>query len=343
MRQRQIDPSLLDGEDLDRWYCRPVEQIEADRAARRVNRYKTFFANQDDLGPKPSNEAETSDPAVRESSLGWTEARAAVLPMQPVAVPGGVRIAVPLAAAGAPDAVPRGGFFDTRRPIPNSALGPIYISDLPSPLNAVTPRVGDWFELDDGKLVRGVDEVERIYAEQQRRLRGEDEPEPPTHVSSADRFKDGVIPQASQMAKGQREKDATCHPNGGWERDAGFEGYAPWTRRYESQIGQAPGLDYVVRNPGAKPVKFDGCAVWDPRHQLLEAKGPGYEGLIQRAGRSWFLGSLLKGLEGQAGRQADAALGKPVEWYVAEPNAVPFFKGVTAPYPSLKVLQEAPR
>lgn len=159
MRQRQIDPSLLDGEDLDRWYCRPVEQIEADRAARRVNRYKTFFANQDDLGPKPSNEAETSDPAVRESSLGWTEARAAVLPMQPVAVPGGVRIAVPLAAAGAPDAVPRGGFFDTRRPIPNSALGPIYISDLPSPLNAVTPRVGDWFELDDGKLVRGVDEV----------------------------------------------------------------------------------------------------------------------------------------------------------------------------------------
>ncbi|MBR7618714.1 hypothetical protein JKL49_04870 [Phenylobacterium sp. 20VBR1] len=74
-------------------------------------------------------------------------------------------------------------------------------------------------------------------------MRGEDEPEPPAHVSSADRFKDGVIPQASQIAKGQREKDATCHPNGGWERDAGFDRCAPWTRRYETQIGRAPGLD----------------------------------------------------------------------------------------------------
>ncbi|WP_304175926.1 hypothetical protein [Phenylobacterium aquaticum] len=343
MRQSHTDPSLLDGEDLVGWYRRPVDQIEADRAARRANRYKAFFANQDDLGPKPSTAANTSDSAAPESSLGWTEARVAVLPAPPVAAPGGVRIGVSPAAAGAPDAAPRGGFFDTHRPIPNPALGPIYISDLPSPLNAVTPRVGNWFELGDGKLVRGVDDVERIYAEQQRRLRGEDEPEPAAQVSSADRFKDGVIPQASQIEKGQREKDATCHPNGGWERDAGFGSYAPWTRRYETQIGRAPGLDYVVRNPGAKPVKFDGCAVWDPRHQLLEAKGPGYEGLIQRAGRSWFLGSLLKGLEGQAGRQANAALGKPVEWYVAEPDAVPFFKGVTAPYPPLKVLQEAPR
>ncbi len=342
MRQSQTDPSLLGGDDLVSWYRRPVDQIEAERAIRRADRYKTFFTNQDDFIAMPSNEVDAPRPDVPGSSQGWTEARASVLSPLPVAVPGGVRIAVPIPAAGAPDFAPPGGFFDTHRPIPNPALGPIYISDLPSPMNAVTPKVGDWFELGDGRLVRGVDEVERIYAEQQRRLRGDDEPEPPARVSAADRFKDGVIPQASQIKKGQRENDATCHPNGGWERDAGFESYALWTQRYETQIGRAPGLDYVVRNPGTKPVRFDGCAVWDPRHQLLEAKGPGYEGLIKSAGRSWFLGSILKGLEGQAGRQANAAHGKPVEWYVAEPNAVPFFKGVTSPHPSLKVLQALP-
>ena len=76
---------------------------------------------------------------------------------------------------------------------------------------------------------------------------------------------------------------------------------------------------------------------------LLETKGQGYQGLIQRAGRSWFLGSLLKGLEGQAKRQANAAQGKPVDWYVAEPDAVPFFNDVTGPYPSLDVKYAAPK
>lgn len=342
MRQSQIDPSLLDGENLVGWYRRPVDQIEAERAVRRADRHKTFFANQDDLGPIPSNEADTCDSVAPESSRGWVEARAAVLPAPPVAAPGGVRIAPPISAAGAPDATPRGGFFDTHRPIPNPAQGPIYISDLPSPLNAVTPRVGDWFELGDGQLVRGVDEVERIYAEQQRRVRGEDEPEPPAQVNSADRFKDGVIPQASQIAKGQREKDATCHPNGGWERDAGFQTMSLRSRRYEIQIGRAPGLDYVVRNPGEAPVKFDGCAVWDPHHQLLEAKGPGYAGLISGGARPWQ-GSVLKKSQSQARRQADAARGKLVEWHAAEPAAVPVFKGLTAPYPSIEVLQTPPR
>nr|QQZ51093.1 hypothetical protein JKL49_08035 [Phenylobacterium glaciei] len=89
-------------------------------------------------------------------------------------------------------------------------------------------------------------------------------------------------------------------------------------------------------------MKFDGCAVWDPRHQLLEAKGPGYEGLIQRAGWSWFLGSLLKGLGSQAGRQDDAARGKPVEWYVAEPDAVPFSKGSQRPIPRSRCFRWRP-
>lgn len=263
MRQSRIDPSLLDGEELVGWYRRPVEQIEAEREARRADWYSAYFADREDPRPGPSDESEAYDRVSPEAPQGWIEARVALPPAPPPVTPGGVRIGVPPPVAAVPGQAARGGFFDTHRAIPNPVFGPAYISDLPSPLNTVTPRVGDWFQLSDGRLV-SADEVERIHAEQQRRLQGEDEPEPSEQVRSADRLKDGVIPQSSQIAKGQREEDATCHPNGGWERDAGFESYAPWTQRYETQIGRAPGLDYVVRNPGEKPVRFDGCAVWQP-------------------------------------------------------------------------------
>lgn len=79
----------------------------------------------------------------------------------------------------------------------------------------MTPKLGGWFELGDGSLVKGADEVERIHGEQQRRIRGEDGPEPAAKVRSADRFQDGFVPRADQIAKGEREKDATCHPFGG--------------------------------------------------------------------------------------------------------------------------------
>jgi len=68
MRQSQIDPSLLDGENLVGWYRRPVDQIEAERAVRRADRHKPFFANQDDLAPIPSNEADASDAVAPEPS-----------------------------------------------------------------------------------------------------------------------------------------------------------------------------------------------------------------------------------------------------------------------------------
>jgi hypothetical protein len=115
-------------------------------------------------------------------------------------------------------------------------------------------------------------EVERINAEQQRMIRGEDEPEPAPrgNVREVDRLPSGVIPHAQQMEKRDRELDPTCHPNGGWELEPGYSRRPKRTKDYEEQIAHAPGLDYVVRNPGENAVKFDGCAVWNPRHELLQ-------------------------------------------------------------------------
>ncbi|MCA6255923.1 MAG: helix-turn-helix domain-containing protein [Phenylobacterium sp.] len=127
----------------------------------------------------------------------------------------------------------------------------------------------------------GADEVERLFTEQQLRLSGEIKPEPSVQVHSDDRFHDGAIPRTEQLAKRESEIGPTCHVNGGWARGPTFSRYKAWTQDYEDQITRAPGLDYVVRNPFEKPVRFDGCAVWDSRRPLLEAKGPGHEALIE--------------------------------------------------------------
>jgi hypothetical protein len=307
MRQRQIDPGLLKGEELDRWYRRSPGEIEEEREAVRRERYNAFFGPLDDERASDPTGADQADMSAPGQGEGWREARAVLPPPAPALRPGGVRIGVPPAVGGAPGSAPVGGFFDTHTPVPNPALGPAYITNLPSPLNVVTPKAADWFELGDGTLVRGVDEVERIHAEQQRRMRGEDDPEPAARVRTADRFRDGVIPKADQIEKGQREEDATCHPYGGWERDPTFATNRQRSQRYETQITRAPGLDYVVRNPGEKPVKFDGCAVWDPKHQLLEAKGPGYAGLFESERRFPGFRPFRESAESQARRQAGAA------------------------------------
>lgn len=251
--------------------------------------------------------------------------------------PGGARIGAPPPAGGLAVPEPAGGFFDTHRVVPNPTFGPAYITDLPRPLNQVTPRPGQWFELGDGTLVKGADEIERLHAEHQRLMQGEEDPEPPSRVHSADRFRDGSIPSLAQLERDQREYDATCHPYGGWERDPSYPTNSERSRRYETQITRAPGLDYVVRNPGERPVKFDGCAVWDPKRQLLEAKGPGYAGLAESARRSPGFGRFHAGAQTQEDRQAASARGRPVEWHVAEPQAVPFFARILAPHPSVRL------
>lgn len=343
MRQRQIDVDLLEGEALDRWYRRSFDEIETEREAVRADRFNAFFA-QPDEEPAPEG-VRTGQPDISSPGRGggWQEVRFLVPPSPPTLRPGGVRIGAPPAVGGVQGSVPAGGFFDTHQPVPNPARGPAYITDLPSPLNVVTPRTGNWFELGDGTLVKGVDEVERIGAEQGRRMRGEADREPAARVRTADRFRDGQIPRVDQLEKNQREADATCHPYGGWERDPGFASNAERSRRYETQISRAPGLDYVVRNPGEKPVKFDGCAVWDPRHQLLEAKGLGYASLFRSSARSPGMSGFRAPTESQARRQASAARGRTTEWHVAEPEAVPYFAGALQPYPSLHVLHTPPR
>jgi hypothetical protein len=329
MNKVNVDPSLLEGEDLERWYRRPLGQVAAEREAERRRRHREFFGRFPDA---EDGDAYGSSDAGQEVG-GWQEARAPIAPtIRPAPVE--TQVGAPQ-RAGVPVGEVQGGFFDRRAPVSNPLHGPAYYTDLPRPLNVVTSRFGGWFQLGDGTLVQGADEVERIHAEQQRRMRGEDEPEPAPRakVRDVDRFQDGIIPSASHLEKGERELDPTCHPNGGWEVEPGYSKRAKRTNDYEAQIARAPGLDYVVRNPLENAVRFDGCAVWDPRRQLLEAKGPGYAGLVERGRRSTFFPLLRMGPEGQARRQARASRGRPVDWHVAEPDALPFFRDVLEPYP----------
>ena len=341
MRQYRPDPSRLEGEALDLWYRRSQAEIRAEREAARRAQHDAFFGRAD---PMSDAAPEDDAPPVPPSNV-IQFARVGPITSAPASIPTGARPILGLPpvtgserATGAP-----GSFFGTYRAISNPNLGPAYITDLPKPLNVVTPRAGDWFELGDGRLVRGADEVERLFVEQQLRLSGEDKPEPPAQIRAGDHFRDGAIPRAEQLPKGEREIDPTCHVNGGWERDPTFSRYKAWTQDYEDQITQAPGLDYVVRNPMEKPVRFDGCAVWDPRRPLLEAKGPGYEALDRRARKSTFLRFIWNGVRDQARRQNNAARGRTVEWHVAEPAVVPTFREIIEPAPSLRVLQTPPR
>jgi hypothetical protein len=227
--------------------------------------------------------------------------------------------------------------------VSNPSLGDAYLTALPRPLNAVEPLFNDWFRLGDGTLVRGADEVERIYREQQQLMSGAPDDAPAGPVRSVDRLKDGFIPRAEQLEKNAVEKDATCHPNGGWKLDPNWDNVSERSRRYQAQITRAPRLDYVVRAPDGSMVKFDGCAVWDPDHPLLEAKGHLYGGLIPRGMEYPFFRNVILKDEGQAERQSNAASGRPIEWHIAAENAIPYFEKRTEMFPEIQTLFTAPR
>jgi hypothetical protein len=266
-------------------------------------------------------------------STGWREARVRVPPpSRMLPAPTGPRVGPTNGGQTAIVSGELGGFFDTYPSVPSPHLGEAYYPGLPSPLNYVE-RMGGGYRLGDGSLVSTGTELERIYAEQKARLEGRDEPEPILNARSENRLRDGQIPPATQLMRGVRELDPTCHPFGAWELDPIYPSYSARTQRYENQVTRAPGVDYVVRNPGGRPVKFDGCAVWDPRRELLEAKGPGYAGLFDRGSRWGFATRVVEKLGAQAARQVGAAHGKPIGWHVAEPAAVETFRAAIGLHP----------
>jgi hypothetical protein len=335
---RMIDPSTLEGGELFDWYNRSPADVEAEREAARQAKYDAFVKSigsasaSGDATAGPTNSTDGSDDAPSGTEPGVIQARY-YRPIAPVVMgppvmeaPSGPRVGPSVdARGGPPSGGARSGFFGSHDY--SDTLGGYY-TDLPKPLNFVTSHTPGWWQLGDGTLAQQ-DEVERIYAEQQRRLKGQEDAEPALRVHTVDNLPAGQIPRVEQVPKGERELDPTCSPYGGWERDPGFPRYSQRTKLYETQITRAPGLDYVVRIPGEKPVKFDGCAVWDPRHPLLEAKGPGYADLLPKAAQWHFLKSMGDKAKGQAARQADAARDHRVEWHIAEPGALPFFRDET--------------
>jgi hypothetical protein len=307
VKRQQVDPAQLDGKALADWYQRTPDELAEEQSQRDRDEYEAFFG-----GLRPQSDDGAG--AYEEARVVQPRAPGAHMPPRP-AQRDRARAGPPTGAGIVPPGA--GSFFEQAGVIPNPLYGPAYYSDLPQPLNVVEPELGGWFRLNDRTRVKAA-ELERLYAEQQRMIEGREEPEPAPHVRPADRLKDGFIPRADQLTKYDRELDATCHPYGGWERDPGFPSYSGRTQRYEEQITHAPGLDYVVRMPDGRTVKFDGCAVWDPRRQLLEAKGRGREGvldfLLRRAGRPKM---LAKDTE-QAKRQIGVAEGRRVDWHAAE-------------------------
>ena len=302
MSRTGVDPSQLEGEALNRWYPRTPDEIAEERRRAEQDRHDAFFSELAFLEPP------LRPPATR-------------APVRPAPLRPGL-----VEPEGAPRNGDEGGYFSSFRPLPG---GGEYVTQAPAPLNHIEPSLwgGDRYVVSDGRIVSG-DEVERIYAEQKRMMRGEDDPEPKRYARRVDHLKDGQIPLASQLAKGEWEKDPTCHPNGGWELDPRYASRAEHTKQYEAQISRAPGLEYVVRPPAGAPVRFDGCAVWDPRRQLLEAKGPGYDAVIDAGRQYGFMDSLADEAVDQGQRQATVAGGRPIDWHVAEKRARAFFGGL---------------
>lgn len=356
---RMLDPSELEGDDLVNWYQRSPAEVDAEREAARQDRYTAFVNSIGGAsGPPDDSAAEAPQPAYdtaqtaadsrtgdedssSDGDAGFMEAgyfRPFTAPVMPPP-PSGLQVGPQLDARGGPPTGASASGFFGRHTYLDSLGG--YYTDLPSPLNIVQATPTGWWDIGDGRRVQ-TGEVERIYAEQRRRLRGQDASEPAARLRVVDKLPDGQVPRPDQVEQGERELDPTCAPYGGWERDANFKNYSDRTKRYETQITHAPGLDYVVRNPGQRPVKFDGCAVWDPRRPLLEAKGPGYAPLLPRSLEWGFYGDMLKGAVDQADRQAQVARGRRIEWHIAEPDAVKFFRDATFPDRPPIVVQQTP-
>lgn len=139
MNRRAIDPSRLEGDELDRWYRRTPDEIAEERRQAEVDRHDAFFGELALLEP----------------------------PMRPPATRTPVRPAPLRPGLAEPEGAPRGAgdgtYFSSFRPLPGGAE---YVTQAPAPLNHIEPSLwgGDRYVLSDGRIVSAA-EVERIYAE----------------------------------------------------------------------------------------------------------------------------------------------------------------------------------
>ena len=93
------------------------------------------------------------------------------------------------------------------------------------------------------------------------------------------------------------------------------EAMSPRARAYQAKVtGSSPNTAYVVNT-----VKFDGF----DNGFLVEAKGPGYAHFIKNGEfADWWLNTGGEAMLTQARNQLKAANGTPIQWRVAEPEAV---------------------
>ncbi|EPH03781.1 hypothetical protein HMPREF1531_01207 [Propionibacterium sp. oral taxon 192 str. F0372] len=93
------------------------------------------------------------------------------------------------------------------------------------------------------------------------------------------------------------------------------EAMSPRARAYQAKVtGSSPNTAYVVNT-----VKFDGFE----NGFLVEAKGPGYAHFIKNGRfQKWWLDTGGEAMLTQAKNQLKAAGTTPVQWRVAEPEAV---------------------
>lgn len=125
-----------------------------------------------------------------------------------------------------------------------------------------------------------------------------------------------------------RDEPKLC-PDPGLDRPGSDRGIA-----YQSYIAglinpelpTPPGMAVKLFNPVAnKDVYFDDCRRTDG--VMIEAKGPGYEDLIESGRESAKFKKLIeKKFFKQANDQLDAAQDRPIEWYFAEKSAADYFR-----------------
>lgn len=127
----------------------------------------------------------------------------------------------------------------------------------------------------------------------------------------------GAVSTTDTVAKGAEQIGQEAEAAGSASESPGQwievnESMSASARDYQAQITGKVGQAHILNG-----VKFDGIS----NGALLEAKGPGYANFVKDGEfQGWFTGE--KPLVNQAVRQMRAANGAPIEWHVADKEAV---------------------